>query len=170
MKRRVSGGVQMRACSALTSLAIVVACTFMPASAHAAEATASIQVQARMSSRTALTVSTQSLHFTVAHPAEAATASVDFSAAARTHAGADVVLSIEIPRAIEDGEKQVAEARLTFAGEGVGTRDGAIATAAPSVAARWIGSGRRSGRLVFTLRARAAGAYTVPVRFMLAAP
>ena len=43
-------------------------------------------------------------------------------------------------------------------------------THGPSVAARWNGSGRRNGRLVFTLRAPTASAYTVPVRFVLAAP
>ena len=161
----------MRRFSALTGLVVFVGSLSTPASASAAEATASIQVHAQMSSRTVLTVSAQSLHFNVVNPAEGASASVDFSAAARTHAGADVVLSIEVPHGIADEAGVGGDQRdLSFVGHGEGTYGGAMRAAAPSVAARWVGSGRRTGRLVFTLRARAAGAYRLPVRFVLAAP
>ena len=143
---------------------------FTPTPVPAAETTASIQVHAQMSSRTALTVSTQNLHFSVTTAADGATASVDFSAAVRTHAGADVMLSIEVLHASGGGGEMAAESGLTFAGEGEGTLAGEVAPDGPSVAARWNGSGRRNGRLVFTLRAPTAGTYTVPVRFVLAAP
>lgn len=161
-------GVANGKCTAFVLAAGWIAVT--PTPVLAAEATASIQVHAQMSSRTALTVSTQNLHFSVTSAGDGATASVDFSAAARTHAGADVMLSIEVLRASGGGDETAGESGLTFAGEGEGTLAGEVAPDGPSVAARWNGSGRRHGRLVFTLRAPTAGSYTVPVRFVLAAP
>jgi hypothetical protein len=95
---------------------------------------------------------------------------VDFSAAVRTHAGVNVVLSIEV--GAEPGETTVHEtgSTLTFVGEGEGTLGGTVLRAGRSVAARWIGSGRRTGRLRFLLRTRTVGSYTIPVRFVLTAP
>jgi hypothetical protein len=166
--RASDSGVANWKCTAVALVAGWI--VFTPAPILAADATASIQVQAQMSSRTALTVSTQNLHFSVTSAADGATASVDFSAAARTHAGADVMLSIEVLHPSGGGDEMAGEFGLTFAGEGEGTLAGDVAADGPSVAARWNGSGRRAGRLVFTLRAPAAGAYTVPVRFVLATP
>jgi hypothetical protein len=134
-------------------------------------ATAAVIVNAQFSSRTSLKVSTEILQFDVATPDQPATAAVEFSAGARTPAGAEVVLSVERVRGVEGpGGAADVDASLTFSGESDGTLGGAVATGGPTVAGRWIGSGIRNGRLVFELRASASGRYTVPMRFVLSAP
>jgi hypothetical protein len=45
-----------------------------------------------------------------------------------------------------------------------------MALDALSIAGQWAGSGVRRGRLVFTLHAASAGAFNVPIRFVLSAP
>jgi hypothetical protein len=153
------------------SLLAVAAVVLMPASSRAAETvTRSVVVTAQFDTRTSLTVSTQFLQFQVVNPELPATASVDFSAAARTFAGGEVVLSVE-PICVEGpGGSTDAKSALTFTGEGEGTLDGVARPAAPTVAGRWVGSGARSGRLLFSLHAAASGTYAVPVRFVLSAP
>jgi hypothetical protein len=47
---------------------------------------------------------------------------------------------------------------------------GTLAGAGAVVAGRWVGSGLRTGRLVFSLRAASGGTYTLPLRFVLSAP
>ncbi len=134
-------------------------------------ANASVVVNAQFSSRTSLKVSTELLQFDVARPDQPALAAIDFLAAARTQAGAEVVLSVEPLRGLEDpGGAAGVESSMTFAGEGDGTLGGVVASAGPTVAGQWVGSGRRAGRLLFSLRAGATGAYTVPIRFVLSAP
>jgi hypothetical protein len=59
---------------------------------------------------------------------------------------------------------------MTFAGEGDGLLAGVVVNGAAAVAGRWTGSGLRTGRVLFSMRAAAAGTYTVPVRFVLSAP
>ena len=142
-----------------------------PGRASGADTTASVLIHAQVSSRTSLKVSTESLRFEVLRPFEDAVAVVEFSAAVRTHAGANVVLSIEV--GAEPGGRSHDEpaSTLTFVGEGEGALlEGTVARTSPFVAARWIGSGRRIGRLKFLLRARTPGSYTVPLRFVLTAP
>ena len=155
---------------ALAMCAIGLLSVVLPTLAAGESAKASVVVNAEFSSRTSLKVSAQVLTFEVVNPAQAATASVEFSAGARTLTRGDVVLSFEMLRAIEgpDGCPDV-EAALTLAGEGQGAMSrGALAE--PQVARRWTGSGLRTGRLVFALRAGAAGTYAVPMRFTLIAP
>ncbi len=111
------------------------------------------------------------LRFDVITPGQAATAEVEFSAGARTPSGAEVVLSMEPERAIEGpGGAADVESSLSFSGEGEGTTAGIVGSGAPTIAGRWSGSGLRSGRLVFSLRAGATGTYTLPVRFVLSTP
>jgi hypothetical protein len=62
------------------------------------------------------------------------------------------------------------ETSLQFSGEGSGTLAGPVAARGMTTAGRWIGSGLRTGRLIFQLRASAAGTYAVPLRFVLSAP
>ncbi len=144
---------------------VVAGLLIVAAHATAAETTqSSLTVVATFSSRTTLQVSSDLLQFNVTDAETPATAAIDFLAAARTHAGDPVVLSIEPPGPC------VSISTLTFAGEGEGTRSGTMAPDAPSIAGQWIGSGLRRGRLVFTLRADAAGAFNVPIRFVLSAP
>jgi hypothetical protein len=133
--------------------------------ASAAEtARSSVTVVAAFSSRTTLQISSDRLQFDVTQPQTPATASIDFLAAARPHAGDLVVLSIE-PVA-----SNRVPSTLSFSGEGEGTRSGTVAADRLSIAGQWIGSGVRHGRLVFTLHADAAGAFNVPIRLVLSAP
>jgi hypothetical protein len=157
----------MRRPDRLTCFAVFITSVGLPGSTYAAEATATMRVQAEFSSRTALEVSGRSLEFEIAEAAHTATAPVDFSAAARTHAGADVVLSVEVlPTAATAGD----QSGFTVAGIGDGVLGGDLRPGTPFVAARWSGSGRRSGSFVFRMRAAVAGNYTVPVHFVLTAP
>lgn len=153
----------------------ILACALLalaPAKALGSEmATGTLVVNARFSSRTSLTVSTEVLHFDVAGAERTAVAAVDFLAAARTQAGAEVVLIVEPGRALQGpGGAADVESSVTFLGEGDGTLGGVLAAAGQTIAGRWAGSGVRRGRLLFTLRSAAFGSYTVPVRFVLSAP
>lgn len=134
-------------------------------------ANGTVVVNAQFSSRTSLRVSAELLQFEVATPNQPAIAAVDFSAGARTQAGAEVVLSVEPVRGVEGpGGAADVEASLSFSGEGDGTLGGVLAAGGPTVAGRWVGSGLRNGRLLFALRTAASGTYTVPMRFVLSAP
>jgi hypothetical protein len=132
--------------------------------------TASVLVTANFTSKTSLKVSTELLHFVGTGSGEAL-ATVEFIAAARTRSDGDVVLTVEAMRGVDGpGGAADVETAVTFQGEGAGARSGVLSPVSASVAGRWSGSGRRTGRLVFALRAAAAGTYTVPVRFSLSAP
>ncbi len=156
----------MRAvCALVTLLAVVV-----PVRIMAADDT-TVTVSVHVASRTSLQVSTRLLQFVVDDPASAATASVDFTAAARVESGEGVVLSVEPLSSVEGpGGAADVDTEVTFSGEGGGTRDGRLSSSAVAIAASWQGSGQRTGRLVFTLHAAAAGVYTIPVRLVLSCP
>ena len=129
-----------------------------------------VTVTVQVSSRTSLRVSTQMLEFEVAAPGREALAMVDFTAAARTRNGDEVLLTVEPLRTVDGPGGGDVETSITFAGDGSGVLPGVINPMAPNVAGRWHGSGLRTGRLVFALRASAAGQYRVPVRFLLTTP
>lgn len=153
--------------------AVLVAC--VAAGAHpvsaSERATATLAASARFNTRTSLTVSTDVLRFDVTTADAPAVVSVDFVAGARTKADGEVMLTVEPAGAIAGpGGAADVEASVEFIGEGEGTLAGPIDRASSSVAGRWSGSGRRIGRLRFTLRAGAAGTYTLPLRFVLTAP
>jgi hypothetical protein len=150
-------------------LALVTGLLTVAVNASAADtAYGSISVVATFSSRTTLQVSADRLQFDVTNANAPATASVDFVAAARTHADSPVVLSVEsVPTA---AGPHALDATLSFTGEGNGTAAGVVSPDMPTIAAQWVGSGLRRGRLVFALRASGAGTYTVPLRFVLTAP
>ena len=134
-------------------------------------ASRNVTVNVRLATRTSLKVSSQTLHFEVTRPGGLATAALDFTAGARMPAGSDVVLSVEPMRAIDGpGDAADAESDLSFTGEGQGLLAGPIAAAESTVVGRWQGSGLREGRVIFTLRANAAGTYAVPVRVVLSTP
>jgi len=152
------------------TVAVVAAASFLclPSGAASLSAasdstTRSVTAHAEVASRTSLAVSNQLLQFTVVHPGDAAIATVEFVAGARTPAGAEVMLTVE-------AQQDLPGANVTFAGDGEGTLHGAMTLLHPSLAGRWVGSGRRSGRVSFALRATAPGTYTLPVRFVLTAP
>ncbi len=128
----------------------------------------SLTVVATLSSRTTLHVSADLLRFDVTSPESPATAAVDFLAAARTYAGAQVMLSVEAIRG--SGEALPFDPSVSFTGEGDGTTSGSLEAASPAIAGRWTGSGVRRGRLVFALRSVTPGTFSVPIRFVLSAP
>ena len=143
-----------------------------PSGAIAEEsATASITVTAEFASRTSLRVSSQLLRFDVNSPEEPGVAAIDFSAGARTRNGGEVLLTIEPLRAVKGpGGAADVESSITFAGTGNGLITGTLQQSAAVVAGRWNGSGLRTGRLTFALRAAVSGSYTLPVRFVLSTP
>ena len=77
------------------------------------------------------------------------------------------MLTVEPVRQLEGPGGAV---EVSFSGEGEGTLDGALSERTPTVVGRWTGSGSRSGRVAFSLRAAAPGDYDVPLRFVLTAP
>ena len=161
----------MRAPQWLTIVTLSASLLIPSAASAADDATASLMVSARFASRTSLKVSAEVLHFDVEEPGQPATASVDFSAGARTGLGEEVLLSVEPVRAVGGpGGAADVESAVSFEGVGQGTVRGAVRSHVPTVAARWNGSGLRSGRLVFTMRAGARGHYSLPVRFVLSTP
>ena len=130
-----------------------------------------ITVNVHVAPRTSLTVSSRVLQFDVTQPGGTAAAAIDFTAGARLASESDVVLTDEPLHGMAGpGGASDVETDLTFVGEGDGMLTGAVAMARSTTVGRWLGSGRREGRVVFTLRANAAGAYTLPVRFVLSTP
>jgi hypothetical protein len=156
------------------ALALTAALVMLPSVAtHAADDTKTVVVQANASvgSRTSLTVSSQQLEFVLTDSKQPAVATIEFVAGARTHAGAEVVLTVEAVRSLEGpGGAADVDAAITFSAEGEGAIAGTMSPATPVIAGRWTGSGRRTGRLSFALRAGVPGTYTMPLRFILSAP
>jgi hypothetical protein len=136
-----------------------------------ADSDAAVAVSVRVSSRTSLRVSTNVLEFTIADGATPATASIEFTAAARLPSGSGIVLNVESAQAVEGpGGAADVDTELTFAGAGDNMTSGTFTPSAGAVAAIWQGSGQHHGRIVFTLRAPAPGVYRIPVHLVLTAP
>jgi hypothetical protein len=155
----------------------------------AAQTSAGATVTVAFAPRSTVTASSPVLLFDVRDPAMPAMATLDFVAAARTASGGEVRLIAELgacgpgagecasetrrgmgPRAHEtDGLSGAAgpagpEARIALEGGPDGTVAGELDPAGPALAARWTGSGRRTGRLMFSLRASSPGTYAIPVK------
>ena len=148
-------------------LAILLATSARPV---AAQTSVAVTAEARVQSRTSLSVSADVLRFDVVDPAVPATAAVEFSAGIRAAAGVETLLVVEPLTAVQGpGGAADVEVLLRFDGVGSGITTGELGVArAP--AARWTGSGLHTGRLVFRLTSRVPGAYSLPVRFVLSAP
>jgi hypothetical protein len=150
---------------------MVLVLALCPSAAGAEVATASVTVNLTLGTRTSLRVSTHVLRFEVTQPGADATAALDFTAGARMSSGSDVVLTMEPLRDVGGpGGAADVETALTFTGEGDGVLAGSVAMSQGTVVGRWQGSGVREGRVLFTLRANAAGSYSLPVRFVLSTP
>jgi len=153
---------------------IVAACTLLGAAAnvHAQSvAHASVSVQAQFTPRTSLKVSSEMLQFDVAQTGGTATAAIAFSAGARTPSQGEIVLTVEPLRGLSGpGGAADVDASISVTGEGNGVLSTRIDSTRTTVVGRWHGSGLRQGRLVFTLSAPVAGAYSMPVRFVLSTP
>jgi hypothetical protein len=134
-------------------------------------ATGNVSVTANFKTRTSLKVSSRLLKFDVTQPGATATAAIEFTAGARMPSGSDVVLTVEPLRGLHGpGGAADVETDLSFSGEGDGLTAGSLSSSAHAVVGRWQGSGLRTGRVVFKLRADAAGSYSMPVRFVLSTP
>ena len=142
-----------------------------PAASAQGTARATVQVSVDFATRTSLKVSSHLLQFDVREDGGSAVAAIDFTAGARMPSDAAVVLSVEPLRGLDGpGGAADAETALSFSGEGAGLLAGTLRSPEGAVVGRWMGSGRREGRIVFTLRATASGHYALPVRFVLSAP
>lgn len=141
------------------------------AEAGQAGPTTTLTLSAQFHTRTSLRVSSSLLQFEVADAGVPAVAAVEFVAAARTRRDGEVILTVQPERWLEGpGGAADVEASVTFGGDEPGLVVGELLPATPAIAGRWVGSGRRTGRLVFALRAAAGGTYTLPVRLVLTTP
>ena len=161
----------MRALQLFVMPVVLLAPGLVPGVAAAETAGASVAVSVQFSSRTTLRVSTDLLRFDVTEAQEAPAVAVEFAAGARTHSGAEVLLSVE-PICDSDGlaAAGAGQSAISFSGQGNGTLNGSLNGTSSAVAGRWFGSGWREGRLLFALHGARAGSYTLPVRFILSAP
>jgi len=144
---------------------------------HASDVASSIvRFQSDISSSTSLRVSSSVLRVgprtsTGVEPVVVGT--IDFTAAARTRSGGEVVLTVEAQSDLPTlaGPSAGGESAIEFEGFGDGARGGVLRDAVPQIAGRWVGSGVRTGQLVFTLRgATATAGATVPLRFVISLP
>jgi hypothetical protein len=151
-----------------------VLCALLGVAADAAAqqiAHANVTIIAGFAPRTSLKVSSELLQFDVAQTGGTATAAIDFSASARTPSQGEIVLIVEPLRGLSGpGGAADVDAAISVAGEGEGLIPARLDSTRATVVGRWNGSGRRQGRLVFTLNAMAAGIYSMPVRFVLSTP
>ena len=142
-----------------------------PAIASASnDISASVTVSAQFASRTSLQVSAHVMRFEIVDPLQPAVASVEFSAGARTALAEEVVLSFEPGALVSPANAADVETAIHFSGEGDSVASGGVQAGTPTIAGRWVGSGRRTGRLVFSLRSDARGEYSMPVLFSLSTP
>jgi hypothetical protein len=162
----------MRVARLLAVLLVLFPDAARPVVCLASESTAaSVVVTAQFGSRTALKVSTELLQFDVTTADRPALAIVEFSAAARTRQGGEVVLTVERAGTLSGpGGAADVETSLTVSMAGDGGSPGALDPSAQVVAGRWVGSGKRAGQLAFSLRSPVPGTFSVPVRFVLSAP
>jgi len=163
-----------RAIGALASALMM--CGALAYPMHASDvATTNVRFQSDISASTSLRVSSSLLRV-AAQPDTGAGAvvigTIDYRAAARTRRDGEVVLTVEAqsdPSALAGGAAD-ADLAIDFQGVGDGARGGVLRSDAPQVAGRWVGSGVRTGQLVFTLRGAAAQPGSIPLRFVLSLP
>ncbi len=152
----------------IVAMLVVVTCSTPPVTA-AADDVKGVTVRVNIRTATSLRVSSSLLRFDVSDPASPATVEIQFAAGGRTYKGGDVVLTVEAAGTVEtpDGVRSQ-DLAIGYEGEG---QAGTLAAAAPSTAGRWMGSGFRQGRVLFTLRgATVPGTYQLPVKFALSTP
>ena len=154
----------------LSLVVVALCCGVAPYRALAESVPVSVTVTAQFSSRTSLHVPTHSLQFDIVHPAEPAVASVMFTAGARTVADAPVLLLFEMTDEIRDIDGRLhGDTTVTLINRDDGM-SAELTPRTPTIARRWIGSGLRTGYLMFALRTGTAGRYRVPIRVTLTAP
>ncbi len=152
----------------IVAVVLVLGCLAAPLAAAPAD-NRPVTVRMRVESATRLRVSSSVLTFEVSDPASPPTVPVEFSAGARTYQGGEVLLTVEPSGTLETPNGRPSQkVAIGYQGEG---QAGTLAAGGPSTAGRWVGSGLREGRLLFTLRgAVAPGTYSLPVKFVLSTP
>jgi hypothetical protein len=145
-------------------VALVVCSMAMTPADLAAQTSAGATVTLAFAPRATVTASSPVLLFDVVDPAMPAAATLDFVAAARTAPGGEVRLIAEVDSLPGEAGPAGPEALILLEGGADGAVADDVDPAAPTLAARWIGSGRRTGRLVFWLRAASPGTYAIPVK------
>lgn len=134
------------------------------------DATATWTMSAEVQNHTSLRVSSSEVHFDVAGTLDTSRTSIDFSAAARTHGGGEIVLTVESLGTVQSPESGPS-ASLIVGYEGEGGRSGTLSEGGPHVVRRWMESGLREGRILFTLQgATVPGVYSLSLKFVLSAP
>jgi hypothetical protein len=139
------------------------------------QAVATIRFGASVGAATSLRLSSSELRIEAKRSGDTGpmiVGSVDYLAFARTHTGGDVVLTVEAERSLDElvGGAADGATMIEFGGTGVGALTGVLHTV-PEVAARWQGSGRREGRLTFTMRGQGPTSDALmPLRFVLSTP
>lgn len=165
--------MQRSPCAAARALGLALGICLAAEPSRAQQASATATLHAEVRSRSVLRVSSPLVQFVVSDPTQGpARAVIEFEAAARTRTGADVVLTLEPigPVAGPYGAADL-DLRLAYEGRGDGVGSGMLDPRRAQVVARWTGSGKRRGHLVFLLDGVGApGVYTFPVRFVLTAP
>ena len=138
-----------------TVLVLGLAATAAPGGADgqspAAQATHSVTATATFGPWTSVEVSSHVLRFHVSDESVPTEAVVAFTAGARTRTNGEVLLVVEV--ADQGVEAQGAPGALAIVGGPEGTIAGAVARQTPTVAARWIGGGFRTGSVTFRLQA-----------------
>ena len=150
-----------RAVSTATAAFAVVILTSTP-SAGQQITTQSVSATVSFAPRTALSVSTRTLHFVVTDGLTPATASVEFSAAARTSGDGSVTLMVDAA----DTAGLPSGVSLEIVSGPDGVVPAAFSSQQPVAAGRWTGSGVRNGRITFQLRAQ-PGSYDIPLALFL---
>lgn len=158
-------------------VAALVAATLCGSLGASDQSMAITRFQATIRTSTSLRVSN---HLLVIEPRQGAgeaplmAGAIEFRAAARTASDGEVILTVESlapMSSLTGGGAGDSATTIAFEGSGDGAQSGALSHARPETAARWVGSGLRTGRLTFTVRGPVSphGA-TLPLRFLLAAP
>jgi hypothetical protein len=152
---------------------LVVASLVHPAAiaAQSGDRSVVIVASATIAPRTSLRVSAQVLEFRIDPGATEGLATIDFTAAARALPESDVVMHVKADGGLTGpGGAADVDAEVAFTGDGAGALSGTLQLSEATAAARWIGGGVRTGRVVFKLRASTPGDYRLPVRFAISVP
>ncbi len=133
-------------------------------------ATSTVLIRVEVAKRTSLHVSTSQLRFDVIDENVPPRVVIDYTAAARTRVGGDVILTVEPMGEVRTPDGEPVRG-LVVGFDSTGRHDRTLAEGAVHVAEAWTGSGARSGQIVFTLLgARKPGLYLLDLKFALSVP
>ena len=148
---------------ARAALAAAILFALPPVHVMGETARSTITVAATIGARTSLKLSSDTVRLGAGAAGQRAVGSVTFSAAARTRADGEVLLTVERIDDTSAGE-------LNFASTAEGSAEGAFVHGKPAVAGRWVGSGHRRGTVTLSGSVSNEPTVDVPLRFLLTAP